>query len=191
MKFFSMFLILSVTFLAGCSNDLTTADTQDSQQVQAQQNQYAKGQPVPAFDWSLERDLVIKLYQLRNQKAATHTVWRSDHGVVEGDCPSYGYGIPYDTSLTNPLAATDRDLEGEEHSFEGGSLATVEQAEPNGLYASKNTSATWVICIGDAGLLEPVYIETKVTVYPGPVEVNYETNRVTRLGKAAVTISEK
>lgn len=180
---------LSVALMGsdGCSVDETT-ESRDAARVATQQGQYEKGQPVPAFDWSLERDLVIKLYQVRNQKAVTHSVWRSDRGLVEGDCPSYGYGIPYDTSLTNPLVATDIDNQGEEHSFQGGALASIEQAEPNGVFASKNTAATWVMCLGEAGSVEPVYVETKVTVYPGPVKVDYGTNRVTRSGAATVLI---
>ena len=168
----------------------TTSASKETKAVERQQSQYAIGQPVPAFDWSLERHLLIQLYHIRNAKAATHSVWRSDRGWVEGDCPSYGYGMPYDTSLTNPLVATDIDMQGEEHSYQGGALASVEQPEPNGIFASKNTAATWVMCLGQVGNIEPVYVETKVTVYPGPVKVDYETNRVTRSGAATVTIQK-
>lgn len=176
----------------GCRKDPeATTESRDTRRVAQQQSQYEKGQPIPAFDWSLERHLVIQLYQIRNQKAATYSVWRSDRGVIEGDCPSYGYGVPYDTSLTNPLMATDIDNQGEEHSYEGGSLTSIEQAEPNGIFASKNTAATWVMCLGKAGTVEPVYVETKVTVYPGPVVVDYVTNRVTRSGEATVSITKE
>lgn len=163
------------------------ADTQaakDAQAVQRQQAIYAKSQPVPAYKWSLERHLLIQLYNIRNMKAVTHSVWRSDRGMVEGDCASMGFGIPYDTSLTNPVTATDEDPEG----YEKPSLATIEQAEPNGIFASKNTSATWVLCVNKAGIIEPVYVETKVTVYPYPVKVDYDKNRVTKSGKSSVTI---
>lgn len=178
-------LVILLMTLTGC--DFTTANTEarDSRRVAGQQSQYEKGQPIPVFDWSLERHLVIELYKVRNQQAITHSVWRSDHGIIEGDCPSYGYGIPYDTSLTNPLTPTSRDESG--YSYRG-ALVTIEQAEPNGIFLSKNTSATWVMCLGKAGTIEPVYVETKVTVYPGPVKVDYEKNRVTRVGDANITI---
>jgi len=64
----------------------------------------------------------------------------------------------------------------------------VEQAEPNGIFASKNTQATWVMCAGEVGMIEPVYVETKVTVYPYPVNVDYTKNTVLKSGKATVTI---
>jgi len=158
-------------------------ETKTAKAVQQQQSQYAKAQPVPAYDWSLERDLLIKLYNIRNNKVATHSVWRSDYGVVEGDCPSMGYGLPYDTSLTNPLMSTDEDA----HGGRNNALTSVGQAEPNGVFASTNTSATWVMCVGPTGMIEPHYIESKVTVYPYPVSVNYTTNRVTKAGKASVS----
>jgi len=176
-------LFLFALCTMGNSSCEQSAEEKDTERVQQQQSQYAKGQPIPAFDWSLERHLVIELYKVRNQKAATHSVWRSDRGLIEGDCPSYGYGIPYDTSLTNPLMLSYiRHRRG---------ISTIEQAEPNGIFASKNTAATWVMCLGESGNLEPVYVETKVTVYPGPVEVDYEHNRVTRSGAATVLIPKK
>lgn len=178
------FLLLSMLslVLAGCWEG--TSETKDTKRVLQQQEQYSIGQPIPAFDWSLERDLLIKLYRTRNQKVTTHSVWRSDYGTIEGDCPSYGYGIPYDTSLTNPLMATDTDQSGARNT----ALTSIEQPEPNGIFASKNTSATWVMCLGESGQIEPVYVETKVTVYPGPVVVDYTNNRVVRSGAATVLI---
>lgn len=178
-------LVLVFGMLMGChAKDSQEAIT--TQAVQKQQSQYAKAQPIPAYDWSLERDLLIKLYNIRNNKVATHSVWRSDYGIVEGDCPSMGYGLPYDTSLTNPLMSTDEDPNGYDKT---GALTSIGQAEPNGVYASTNTSATWVMCTGRTGTLEPHYVESKVTVYPCPVNVNYATNRVKCAGKATVTIN--
>lgn len=169
--------------LTGCIPD--GQQTEDAKIVERQQAQYAKAQPVPIYDWSLERDLLIKLYDIRNAKVATHSVWRSDYGMIEGDCPSMGYGLPYDTSLTNPLVATDENPRGGNEN----SLTSIGQPEPNGVFASTNTSATWVMCVGAGGIIEPHYVEGKVTVYPGPVMVDYEKNRVVRSGKATVTIS--
>ena len=182
----TMFVIL--VFAAGCKMSSPSSETKTAFQVNNQQEQYTKVQPVPFYDWSLERDLVIQLYNMRNVRAVTHSVWRSNTGVVEGDCPSIGFGIPYDTSLTNPLVATSQDVEGHNHTYQGGALTSVEQPEPNGIFASKNTSATWVMCAGKAGQIEPIYVETKVTVYPYPVTVDYKTNRVTKSGSATVTI---
>lgn len=154
-------------------------EDRDNRAVEQQQSQYAKAQPLPFYDWSLERHLVIELYNIRNRRVATHSVWRSNYGMIEGDCPSMGFGLPYDTSLTNPLQPYSEYQRG---------MTSLGQAEPNGVFASTNTSATWVMCVGAAGIVEPVYVESKVTVYPGPVKVDYTNNRVTREGAATVTI---
>lgn len=171
-------LVLMGLVLMGCQMK-QTQENKDSESVQRQQSQYAAAQPIPAFNWSLERHLVSQLYQIRNMKAATHSVWRADRGLIEGDCPSIGFGIPYDTSLTNPLQGTR---------YRNGASIVVEQAEPNGIFASKNTAATWVMCAGTGGVIEPVYVETKVTVYPYPVKVNYTQNRVIKAGDSTVKL---
>lgn len=171
--------LVAAGMFAGCQ---PTADQErrDKAAVQQQQSQYAKAQPIPMYNWSLERDLVIKLYNLRNQKVSTHTVWRSDYGMIEGDCTSMGYGIPYDTSLTNPLQHFSGRSQGEG--------SAIGQAEPNGVFASTNTAATWVMCIGETGSIEPHYVESKVTTYPYEVVVDYSKNRVTRNGKATAEL---
>lgn len=170
-------VLVSALAITACGDESQTK--KDKRAVERQQSQYSKAQPVPSYDWSLERDLVIQLYNVRNMKALTHSVWRSDRGMIEGDCASIGFGIPYDTSLTNPL----KEIRG---SY---GTSVVEQSEPNGIFASKNTAATWVMCAGDSGMIEPIYIETKVTVYPYSVSVDYDKNRVSKSGKASVTIS--
>ena len=171
-------VVIPLLSVLGCESN--TVDSKEKKITERQRSQYAAAQPVPVYDWSLERDMVIQLYNIRNQKAVTHSVWRSDLGTIEGDCSSIGFGIPYDTSLTNPLVAKR---------YSGGSRAVVEQPEPNGIFASKNTQATWVMCAGEVGQIEPVYVETRVTTYPYPVTVDYETNRVKKSGKASVTIT--
>ncbi len=96
-----------------------------------------------------------------------------------------GYGIPYDTSLTSPTVATAEDSV---NGWNKQALTSIDQPEPNGVFASKNTSATWVLCLGDAGLVDPVYVESEVNVYPFPLSINYQTGRVTKTGKSTVTL---
>lgn len=168
-----------ITMMCMGTNACFDQEDKDRQTVRSQQSQYGARQPVPIFDWSLERHLVIQLYTMRNKKVATHAVWRGDMSVIEGDCPSIGFGIPYDVSLTNPLQHV------------GANGAVIEQAEPNGLFASKSTSATWVMCTDAAGGISPIYVEGKVTVYPYPVRVDYEKNRVFKSGDSSVTLNTK
>lgn len=180
-------LCAMMLMVIGCDKWRATESSKEAAKVNQQMGQYSIGQPVPAFDFSLERDLLIKLYNLRNKKVTTHAVWRSDYGLIEGDCPSMGYGLPYDTSLTNPLAPSRTHW----GAAIGSSIDVVEQPEPNGIFASKNTAATWVMCLGESGGIEPMYIESKVTIYPGLVLVDYDKNRVVRSGAATVLLGGK
>lgn len=168
----------------------SSSEEKDKNAVEEQQLLYQKSQPVPKFQYSLERDVAIQLYKARNERVTTWTVWRSDMGQIEGDCPSVGYPIPYDTSLTNPLQTQIYT------GYQSITSTAVEQAEPNGLFSSKNSIATWVRCItrvGDEEVEAPVYVESKVTAYPFPVVVDYEKNRVMPVvdGKPSVTIESK
>ncbi len=157
-------------------------DAKDRQTVAQQQAQYGIAQPIPMYDYSLERDLLIQLYNLRNTEVSTHSVWRSLNGDVLFDCPSMGYGIPYDTSLTNPIAPVFKG------GYESRAGVGIGQAEPNGIFASQNTSATWVMCLGPSGSLMPHYVEATVEVFPYPVTVDYNTGRVQPAGTATATI---
>lgn len=184
---FSIVLVLVLTLFAitGCTREKST-ESEVSEAVERQQDQLTKLQPVPFFDYSLERDLLIQLYQLRNMKATTHSVWRSDFGTIEGDCPSLGFGLPYDTSLTNPVAP--KRFRFNAPGVDDVRYYVVEQPEPNGIFASKNTNATWIMCVGSTGSVEPHYTESRVTAYPYAVKVDYDSNRVTRSGEKSITI---
>jgi len=164
--------------LIGCQENQRK---KDARATERQQSQYAAGQPLPSFEWSLERHLAIQAYILRNQKVSTHAVWRGQTSIVEGDCPSMGFSLPYDTSLTNPLKPVSNNI----------SASVVEQMEPNGIFLSKNSNATWVFCLNDIGSIDPVLIESDVTTYPYPVSVDYKTNRVVRAGKSSATMSKE
>lgn len=184
--------VLPVLFcltLTACPDERSSSARSEATAVEAQQMQFLRGQPVPNFDWSLERDVVIQLYQARNERVATHSVWRSSMGTIDDHCQSIGYPIPADVSLTNPV-------KGEWSRSNGIAGITIEQPEPNGLFSSKNTYGTWVRCIEDfdgATIEVPVYIESNVTAYPYPVEVDFDTNRVTRKhgAKPALSIQPK
>jgi hypothetical protein len=172
-------VFFTLTSESGC-NDATD---QDKTTTNKQMKIYLDGQPTPLYDYSPERDMFIQLYNYRMKVTRTWTVWRSDMGMIEGYAATIGYPIPYDVQLTNPLQ-------------QDGQVA-IEQAEPNGLYSSKNTSATWIFEVsnvpGKGEMMTPVYIEGKVTCYSYPIDVDFEKNRVTRAdtGKPSVQIALK
>ena len=66
-----------------------------------------------------------------------------------------------------------------------------DEAEPNGLYSSKNSIATWVRCVNEKGQITPIYIESKVTAYPFPIEVDYLSGQVIFLDSDPTVVLEK
>jgi len=177
LKLMLLFLVAVICINSSCDPQ----ETADKNFVKDQMATYRdNGQVVPKYDWSIELDAAIQIYDARvRDKVRTWTVWRSNTGLIEGHCASIGYPIPYDVQLTNPLK------------WIGSNGGVVEQAEPSGLYSSHNSIATWVrevIIEGKQAMITPLYIESKVTCYAYPITVNYKTNRVKRLEGAKPSI---
>lgn len=157
------------------------ADRNDRRNTDRQNSHYAANQPVPFIDFSNERAKIIETIRIRASDAATYSVWRSEYGLIEGHCPSMGFSIPYGASITSPNKRAGGSADG----------AVVAQAEPLGFYPPENVKGTWVFCVGDGGLLEPVLIEANVTTYPYAVKVDYDKNRVTKSGKSSISVRVK
>jgi hypothetical protein len=160
MKTRSFWTIPVMVLFALCMGEqgCDSADDREHETVDRQQEAYRQSQPVPTFDWSLERHLMIQLYQARNRNVTTYSyVINQYNGSISWSCTSMGFPVPATTQLTNPMRVA----------YQG---ATIPQAEPNGLFAPPDTSGTWVMCVGDDGNIEPVYIEEHVRTYTRPME---------------------
>lgn len=157
-----LFVLIAIPVLVGAGFLLTaggsSSDRADREVVEEQQSHYQKIHPVPFYDYSIPRDVLIQIYDVVTTRAyVTYTVIESITGKTFFHGPSIGYGIPCDTSLTNPRKYT----------YEGGD---VDQPEPNGLFSSKNTDGTWVLFVQPDGSVTPIYTEHKVTTFPFAVK---------------------
>ena len=152
--------ILSLAFGFG-SSEQSSAEVADRANVDRQQLHYQDVHPLPFFEFSIPRSVYIQIYEVVTTQAfTTYTLIQSVTGVPIVYGPSIGYGIPADTSLTNPLQAGNYD------GTESNSAYVLEQAEPNGLFSSKNTDGTWVLYVQPNGDITPIYTEQKVTTFP-------------------------
>lgn len=152
----------------GCAaKDETSSATRIEQDQQNRQmEQFLRNQPVPSFDWSLERHVLIQLYAARQRATNTFSVVQSEFtGKILWSCPSIGFPLPYATQLTNPLQAQWRG-----YSSDHQTSAVVDQQEPNGLFSPGDAEGTWVQCVNDKGKITPVYEERKVTTFLRPME---------------------
>jgi len=180
--FLAGLLFVGAMTLSACGR---TADERDTALVNAQQDHYAKVQPLPFYEFSIPRDIQIQIYNVVTQEARnTYTVIETITGQTKHHGPSIGYGIPADTSLTNPLKPAYS------RNYNTGEI--VEQPEPNGLWSSKNTDGTWVLFLDQNGDITPVYTEHKVTTFPYIVKQD-ENGLWTRADdkKATLTIKMK
>lgn len=168
-----LILALVAIGLVACSAP-RNANQQDQRVVDEQQRIYQTNQPVPMFNWSQERDTLIQLYVMQNESRQTYTVIQSQGtGQTLFECPSRGTALPADTQLTNPLQISVIQPQGATSWY----ADVVEQAEPNGTYSSKNTDATWIMCVRANGEIAPVYTEQKVTQFPFAVRWDPDRQR--------------
>ena len=171
MKYLSIGLLICAAPLiggadGGCTSTPVTAASQEQAQQNTQMNQFLRNQPVPSFDWSLERHMLIQLYAARQKATNTFSVVQSEFtGKVLWSCPSIGFPLPYATQLTNPLQIVFG-----HHPSEHDASGVVAQQEPNGLFTPSHSDATWVPCVDEKGKITPVYEEKHVTVFLRPME---------------------
>lgn len=170
----SLVVVVGALALGGCGPmPWDSARTREARSIEANQKQLIDSYPVPRFDTSLERDILVQLYTLRNKARNTHSVFMSDGTATPFyDCPSIGYPIANDVRLTA-----------------GSTTDGNPQAEPNGVYPADSSWGTWVMCVEGDGSLTPVYNESNTLTFPFPVSVDYATGRITKVGDPSMVIS--
>lgn len=172
MKSYVILAICALMLILSSCND--NANRKEQDKVLRQQEVYLSAQASPFFEWSLQRQLWADFYKAQNSAVSTWsyiTPQNTPHVVFE--TRSQGYPIPMDTQLTNPLQA---------HFGSGGYTgAVIEQAEPNGLFSSKNSDGTIIMAANDDGTLSPIYTEMKVTTFPFPVRWDNDLQKWVRL----------
>ncbi len=105
------------------------------------------------------------LYELRDDPKLTTIAYIVDlNGKLHKVCDAMGYGFPYATQFTNPQCDTY-------YGSGGASSGTsthfqMPQPEPNGLFMPPTAEGTWIMCAGDKGQIDPVYVEPRVVVSP-------------------------
>lgn len=172
----------------GCSSKTTSASIEQASQ-DLQMQQFLRNQPVPSFDWSLERHMLIQLYAARQRATNTFSVVQSEYtGKILWSCPSMGFPLPYATQLTNPLQLASRYAMTDGAHYTDGVIA---QQEPNGLFTPPAADGTWVPCVDEKGRITPVYEERKVTTFLRPMTEQNGTLVPVAGSTASLTIDPK
>lgn len=152
----------------GCDS----AQQRENDALRKNQDNLINTLPIPQLDYSLERDIVVQMYSLRQQARHTWSVITSDGtGTPMFDCPSIGFPIANDTRLVKPESSDGP------------------RPEPNGLYPASSSWGTWVLCVNDDGTLNPIYNEMDTLTFPFPVTVDYVTGRITKTGESSMVVT--
>lgn len=158
--------VIALTLVGGA---MAGVDDDVNEIVGRQNKIYFDAQPIPVYDYSAQRDVIVQLYNATIPKLQNTWSVFYEFGTATDVCQSKGYPIPYGVSLTSPeYMKTDGN---------GGDSATsvdLPQPEPSGLYTNGlSTSASWVLCVNPTnGLVEPVYAEGNVRTYAHPVSID-------------------
>ena len=75
-------MCLGAFFLMGAEGCDSSQESKDRAVVQDQQSHYSKVQPLPFYDYSIPRDIVVQIYNVVTQESrSTYTVIESVTGV--------------------------------------------------------------------------------------------------------------
>jgi len=187
--------LITTIFLNACSAEAQStskANVAENQVVLNQQDHYNKTQPVPYFDFSLKRQILIDYYKAANSAVSTfsYVLTQFPQPQMHLICPSVSFPIQGGTQLTNGQQATEYAADGTRACYNGCSLATIGQAEPDGSFSPANGQGTIVLCLNDDGTAAPVYQEGEVYTYPYKL-ANADEKLMARSGKSSINLDTK
>lgn len=146
-----------VGMLTGCDGG-SRQEEEDYQETLMQQSNDKVGQPeITEF---YEKKQAKEILELRDDSDLVCYAYTKCEGtgkyVYLGRC--MGYGLPYSTQYTAPEASV----------YQHGTLVTLPQADPNGLYLPEGLSATWLYLIDETtGEAQVTYAEPEIIVSQG------------------------
>jgi hypothetical protein len=164
-KFMALCVVVAASlFVFGCDGPPPTSD-QKQQEAQEKILQEGTSQVgMPAIKNFRERKMLKDIYELRDQDAlVTYTYLFSEQsGRLKFFGETIGYGVPYATQFTNP-----QKTEWQSRSSGVYNLATLPQADPNGLFSPASAEGTWVLMKDPNGKkVLPIYLEPRIVVSP-------------------------
>lgn len=146
-------VLLGSMLLVGCG--VSVDEKQTRIQEVAQKNMQATVGMPSITNWT-EKKMLKDILELRDApNLITYVYTQNTLGKMVYMGQAVGFGIPYSTEYTSP---SKRD----------GNLA-LPQNDPNGLFSSQNTSATWIQYIdGKTGKREVMYSEPNMIIRRTP-----------------------
>lgn len=153
-----MLVAISVFGLVGCSGTESVSGSEKEMNKQQSQILEESNRQIgmPNIKNHFEKKMAKDIWELRdNPDLTTYAYTQNMDGkfVYLGRC--IGYGLPYTTQFTSPEKAKED---------QWGNY-TLPQADPNGLYSSETTNATWLMLINEeTNEREIIYSEPSIIV---------------------------
>ena len=153
--------ILMATTVVGCS------ETEEAKYTSDLMDNAYDAVRFPDVSNYFERQQLKEIYELRDDPSLI-CYWYTKNEmtgkwIYQGTC--IGYGIPYTTSMTAPESYQRIETPA------GVYREVLPLAEPNGLYASPSTSATWILTADKDGNITPTQVESEITVSQSKLDV--------------------
>lgn len=154
-KIIAVIGVIGAMSLAGCAFESGSeyAQNENQKQILEESNRQLGMPNITNF---FEKETAKKIWELRDDPdLTTYAYFQNMEGqfVYLGRC--IGYGLPYTTQYTNPQT---RD-------YSGSTGIALPQADPNGLYSSETTNATWLMLVNDdTNETEVIYSEPEIVV---------------------------
>jgi hypothetical protein len=152
--------------LAACSSGQPTSDEQQSAQQERILQEGTSAVGMPNIVNFRERRIMKDIIEMRDQDGLTTYTYQfaEQTGQLVFFCSSIGYPISAATQFTNPERVAYESTYG---------VATLPQADPNGLFSPASAEGTWVMCVDPTtNQPRPVYSEPKLTASPFPLTPN-------------------
>ena len=162
--------VLMASMLVGCGQR-ETASSKENNYTQDLMEQSSSIVGYPDVTNFFEKAQLKEIYELRDDPNLI-CYWYTKNDmtgkwIYQGEC--IGYGIPYTTQFTQPdtmqrAALPVLDINGNDKGRNEYFTEVLPQADPNGLYSSPSTSATWILSVDEDGNITPSYVESEITV---------------------------
>ena len=169
--------VLMASMLAGCGQR-ETASSKENSYTQDLMEQSSSIVGYPDVTNFFEKAQLKEIYELRDDPNLI-CYWYTKNDmtgkwIYQGTC--IGYGIPYTTQFTQPdtmqrAALPVLDINGNDKGRNEYYTEVLPQADPNGLYSSASTSATWILTTDKDGNIKPTYVESEITVSQTKIDV--------------------
>jgi hypothetical protein len=184
-KFIAIAIALAVAAgMSACGGSSASEGQKAEHSIQSQiEDNYAKGQPVPALTNSQVRQNLIEIEEAIAEGVQT-TSFFFNMGVTDPikSCTSIGVPIAATAQLTNP----DQIIKEGEH---GAGNQTIPQMDPTGIYTGE-TAGTYVLCISPSGEPYVSYWEGFVMSEFAGAKWNYTQHRIEIVGPASWEFSK-